>query len=415
MKQKYKIIVLLLCNVVKAEMTCDLLISGPLDFCDGLGKIPYGIIDQVSDCIDVRYHSGNFCLLSDDPYNVKSRLKKEKEIGNPGIYLYSSGIVAAIRDNDFYFESKEIVKIAYSMFEATKIPHEWVEQLNKYFDAVIVPDEYYVGVYKDSGVTLPIFVIPTGLYLEKYLELPAKKEASKPFVFGCASTNTYRKNLKRIVDAFIKKYGNNSDYLLRLHVKYPLFTSEFLEDYVEGKGITNIEVTSDLLSEEEYVDFVHNLDCYMLLSLGEGFSNTPREALACGIPVIVSDNTAQSTICKAGCVTAVLSTQEIDGWYEALDRSVGKQFDCIEEDVIAAMESVVHNYSDALKQAQKGKEWVKHYEWKNVKDLYLALFNPQHVKQGAADYVDPVTQTVVTTDGNFYSKMCALRERKKNV
>ena len=252
MKNRYKNVFFLLLSILKAEAVCDLMVSGPLDFCDGLGKIAYGIIDQVSDVLDVRYHTGSFCLFSDDPYNVMSRTKKEKDAKGSGIFLYSNGIVAGIQDDSYLFESKDTVKIAYSMFEATEIPQEWVKQLNNHFDAAIVPDIYHVDVYKNSGVLIPLFVIPTGLYLEEYLNLPDKKEASKPFVFGCASTNTHRKNLKRTIDAFIKRYGNKPDYKLQMHVKYPLFVEELLEDYIEDKGITNIEITSELLNEEEF-------------------------------------------------------------------------------------------------------------------------------------------------------------------
>ena len=134
MKNRYKNVFFLLLSILKAEAVCDLMVSGPLDFCDGLGKIAYGIIDQVSDVLDVRYHTGSFCLFSDDPYNVMSRTKKEKDAKGSGIFLYSNGIVAGIQDDSYLFESKDTVKIAYSMFEATEIPQEWVKQLNNHFD-----------------------------------------------------------------------------------------------------------------------------------------------------------------------------------------------------------------------------------------------------------------------------------------
>lgn len=409
MKIAFKIIILFSMSCLYAEKTCDVLISGPFDFCDGLGRIAYGIIDQVSDSVDIRFHASSFCLFSDDPYSVKNRTIKEENIGTPGIFLYTNGIVGGINEDCYESVPDETVKIAYSMFEATEIPIEWVEKLNAYFDAVVVPDEFHINVYKNSGVTIPLFVIPTGLYLDKYFEFADRKEATKPFTFGTVSTNTFRKNLKRIINSFAMQYGNNPDYHLHLHVKYPLFVEETLEDYVESLGITNVEISSDLLEEDEFAEFLQKFDCYMLLSTGEGFSNTPREAMASGIPVIISDNTAQSTICNSGWVTGVQSDIPIEAWYEALNRPVGLQFDCKEEDAIVAMEAVVNDYSAALIKAQKAREWVKQYTWKALRSSYTALFKPQKVILGDCNYVDPVSQTVTTTDKNFYNKMNALK------
>jgi glycosyltransferase involved in cell wall biosynthesis len=405
---KKNILTIIFCVYSSLFAQADLVISGPLDFCDGLGRNTYGFIDQLSNNLDVRLHVASFCLLADDPYHIKKRVKKQNEIGNPKIFLYTNGVVSALREDCYCSLPKETLKVAYSMFEATEIPYEWVDRLNKYFDVVLVPDAYHVDVYKNSGVTLPIYVLPTGLYLEEYLKYPEKKETQNPFTFGCVSTNTSRKNLKRIIDAFIKQYGNNPDYRLYLHVKYPLFVSATIEEYAQKKGITNIEVSSDLLDEEEYAELLQSFDCYILLSMGEGFSNTPREALASGVPIIISDNTAQSTICKSGYAVAVASKKEVDAWYEALDRSVGKQFDCNQEDVIAAMEYVVQNYSKIIDNTKESRKWVKQYEWKNLKDSYLAFFKPQNVLLGANDSIDAKTGTVTTSDKKLYEKMRTL-------
>src|SRR5882724_11465347 len=52
------------------------------------------------------------------------------------------------------------LKISYSMFESDAIPQLWVDILNNYYDMVVVPDNYLIDVYKNSGVKIPIFMIP---------------------------------------------------------------------------------------------------------------------------------------------------------------------------------------------------------------------------------------------------------------
>ena len=60
------------------------------------------------------------------------------------------------------------------MFESSKIPNEWANILNNYFDIVVVPDSYLIEIYKNSGVNLPIFVLPLSISIEELLKLPKK-------------------------------------------------------------------------------------------------------------------------------------------------------------------------------------------------------------------------------------------------
>ena len=43
------------------------------------------------------------------------------------------------------------IKIAYSMFEGSKLPKQWVDALNNFFDAVIVPDKYLIKLAKKAS------------------------------------------------------------------------------------------------------------------------------------------------------------------------------------------------------------------------------------------------------------------------
>ena len=65
------------------------------------------------------------------------------------------------------------------MLESTRIPDEWVNILNKKFDLVIVPDEFYESVYYSSGVKIPIFVLAHGIHLEDFLAQPPKNNTSQ--------------------------------------------------------------------------------------------------------------------------------------------------------------------------------------------------------------------------------------------
>jgi len=58
--------------------------------------------------------------------------------------------------------------VCFTMFETSRIPTIWVDCLNKYVDAVLVPCTWNKEVFKSSGVKVPIHVVPPGIDAEYY-------------------------------------------------------------------------------------------------------------------------------------------------------------------------------------------------------------------------------------------------------
>ena len=132
------------------------------------------------------------------------------------------------------------------------------------------------------------------------------------------------------------------------------------------KKIKNIEIIEALLPHKQYIGFLQSLDCYVLLSKGEGLSfDTLREALALSKPCIISDNTAHHTIAKTGFVYAVPSNIKEPAKYDF--GVFGYQFNCKVEDVQKALREVYVNYNLYLQKAEQGRNWVQRYLWENVK------------------------------------------------
>ena len=180
------------------------------------------------------------------------------------------------------------IRIAYSMFESTEIPHEWTFILNRHFDAVAVPDPFLVEVYQNSGVTIPIFLLPLGRNLQPYLTYAKKRDEKKPFTFGNFCSCLDRKNHLTLIRAFAKAFGNNPNVRLILNMR-TIYNPGLLESIREEMGklrLKNISLTTLELSQNSQLDLMNELDCYVSLSKGEGFSILPREALSMGIPVI---------------------------------------------------------------------------------------------------------------------------------
>ena len=299
--------------------------------------------------------------------------------------------------------TKRQVRFAYTMFESTRIPRDWVHILNTSFDGAIVPDEFLVEVYRESGVKIPVFVIPLGRDFSRYLEAPIKGARGTPFVFANFSACNARKNLLKLVQAFGDAFGNNSDVQLRLGWRWvdgELPRSIFSE--ISARGLTNVTIDQRAFDAQAYFDRFQQVDCYVNIATGEGFSIQPREAMALGIPVIATDNTGQKPICNSGLVRVVPSPYAIKALYP-FPGDFGSQYQCRTEDVVEALRDVYTNYETYLQKGPEARSWASQYHFTKMTPQYRSLIKPVQVMLGKMNKIG-TDGTVVTTSKSLIRK-----------
>lgn len=304
--------------------------------------------------------------------------------------------------------SDKQIKISYSMFDATSIPHEWVFILNNYFDAVAVPNMFLADVYQKSGVTIPIFEVPYPMDLTEYLKQPPKEKAGTPFVFGNFSACEDKNNHLILITAFAKAFGNRSDVQLRINTdRSEKLLRQLLQWEIDDMGLKNVLFTELQLDPDSYFDQFTEIDCYVSLSKGEGFSYQPTQALALGIPVIVTNNTAQAALCETGLVRSVAASRVQLARHASLNNVVcGKYFNCDVAEVAVAMADVFSNYSSYLKKAKEARVWAAQWDVAHVKNTYLNLIKPKTIVLGDENKV--TEDTLVTTCPALYKKYKSL-------
>ncbi len=168
--------------------------------------------------------------------------------------------------------------IAIVPFETTLIPQSWVSRLN-FFDALFVPCEQNVKMMRDSGVTVPIEVIHWGVDTERFYEVDRADDGV--FTFGTMGALSIRKGTNILVNAFERAFPNQSDVRLICKTSnrgYPFMSKD-----------RRIEVQMEAVPHQDLMDqFFKRVDCFVFPTLGEGFGLTPLEAMATGIPAIVT-------------------------------------------------------------------------------------------------------------------------------
>ncbi len=393
-----------------------LTVVGRVHMADGLGRQSVEVIQALKDEIPLNFIATGRHNFQDVPHEVKKivRAKHRKHQPWGKVVLFEDCLWMPGPNLDYYKavafpKRSDQIRIAYSMFESTRIPQEWVLILNTYFDAIAVPDEFLIETYLKSGVKLPIFVLPLGLQLDDFLERPLKKKRNTPMVFANFSACVDRKNQPTLVRAFAKAFGNDPNVILRINSRYSIPSQKKqVQAEIDRFGLTNVLYSDICLEKYAYVKMFEEVDCYVSLSKGEGFSIQPREAMALGIPTVVTDNTAQHAICESRLVKRVSSDKLEPAIYEwgatGADKGIiyGHSFNCDEEEAAAALRDVYDRYDDYLKMSEAARDWVRKYEYKNLKGLYRSLVKPKNIILGKENRI--TEDCLITNSQELYEK-----------
>ena len=399
----------------------DVTVAGHVKYRDGIARIPINLIKSIKDDLSVNFISVGEPDYTDIPDDIRRIIQAASH--SPGkvainfAILWSKWLPGKYHHASFLPDSA--IKIAYSMIESSQIPQQWATLLNKKFDLVVVPDEYYVNVYQKSGVKIPIFTLPHGIDIEEFLEERNRKPLSHQFVFGSTGQLHERKNFELLIEAFHAEFGDNPNVKLMIHSRsstHEQFNLDALKaklnirqksihlnkiSYGKNALTPTIEINLSSLPGNEYKNFLNSLDCFVLLSKGEGFSLTPREALALGKPCIITDNTAHHTIAKTGFVYAIPSNKQEPAFYAHLGLS-GHYYNCTIEDVRKALREVYTNFELYQKKAESSHEWLQQYTWPNLKAKFLNLLKPKKIILGAENKI--TSEYFMTNNKDLYGK-----------
>lgn len=387
-------------------------VVGFINGADGIGQVSLNVINTIYGDIRVQLiNSRESGIDKNTQPHIAELIRNSIDLNNKKLLSkFNAKNVTLFTDTlwtphwkEFTQLPKNNIKFAYTMVEYTEVQKEWVDKLNQFFDGVIVPDEFLVEVYRNSGVNLPIFVLPLPINIHDLLMVPQKVKANKPFVFGCSAVFCERKNHNLLIDAFNQEFGNDKDVILKLHGRYGNLAA--IQKKIKELNLKNIEVTNKSLNRNEYIQFLSALDCYVFISRGEGFSITPREALATGIPCILSNNTTHKTICDSNLVYSVPSNILGKAYCEAASEFIGYDFNCTIADLRKALREVYKNYSEYVNNGKKAKEWVKRYMPINLKGRYTNLINPKKIILGKLNVI--TNDYIITNSSNLFKKYSA--------
>jgi FkbM family methyltransferase len=192
-------------------------------------------------------------------------------------------------------------------WEYGALPKAWIAN-EKNVDEFWVPSPIVRGMYLDSGIAPEkVRVVPNGVDTKKFhpdlppLALPTKKKFKFLFVGG----TIYRKGPDVLLDAFQQAFTATDDICL---VIKDFGGDSFYQGQTAEAAIRAIQKNPNApeiihLTKEISADDMPSLyaacDCLVLPYRGEGFGMPVLEAMACGLPVIVTAGGATDSFVPA--------------------------------------------------------------------------------------------------------------------
>lgn len=193
-------------------------------------------------------------------------------------------------------------KIGFTMLEVTGIPRDWVRRCNA-MDEIFVPSEFNRRTFMESGVHKPITVIPLGI--DSTLSCPngPSHRIEGYFTFLSVFEWGERKAPQVLLQAFSQEFSADERVILLIKVNNHDPGVDVAKQ-VQTMGLRDgaapvVFLFNQPLSETQMPVLLRSADCFVLPTRGEGWGLPILEAMACGLPVIATDWSAQTEFMNA--------------------------------------------------------------------------------------------------------------------
>jgi len=260
--------------------------------------------------------------------------------------------------------------IGHPIHEGTRIFPEWARYINQ-TDKIFVASEANKNLFRWNDVVVPIEVINYGTNPEIYK--PKETEKDDNFIFLSINSWTGEEGDRKGTDLLIKAF--DKEFKPEEKVKLLLKIGTFWQkDRDYGQCITNILGhqnknilwNSKYIPENKLVEHYQQADCFVAPTRGEGFGMTLINALACGLPLIVTKdvNSGHMDFCKGRESVLWIDAPEVEQgdprFYVQGNMLAKPDLDSLKKQMRYAFE----NRDKLLKKAKKDSDFIrKHFTW----------------------------------------------------
>ncbi len=190
-------------------------------------------------------------------------------------------------------------------WEFGAIPTDWVAPLRENVDELWVPSEFVRRMYLGAGLDeRQVVTIPNGVDLERFSPEGARSEldGATGLRFLFVGGLIWRKGHDVLLAAWRRAFAGRDD--VTLVVKdvgvggvYRNGDRDDMRAYAAAGELPRVQLIEDELSGEELAALYRACDLLVHPYRGEGFAMPVLEAMACGLPVVVTDGGPTDEFC----------------------------------------------------------------------------------------------------------------------
>ncbi len=319
----------------------EICVVGRCDFATGIGAMTYAACEMLSRAFPT-------CILPTEPSRRAEdaiflpngrRMPVCRDRSAVRLFLFCDVLWNGAHDTNFLLVPEGALRIAWIVFDSDELPAMWVQILNDRFDLLLVTSPHLLDTARRSGVEIPAACLPIALDLAASLAEPAPRRTPGRVRFGSVAAFHPRKAVDVVTEAFLRAFAGRDDVELVLHSNLAFGdTFDRVTALIQEIGGTNVTLSHAQLPAAEKDRLIRSLDVLVNCSRGEAYSIGPREALAHGCCLVLSDIGGHRDLAGTPGVFTVPATVDLPARYPEIDGQVfGRQHAVTVADTVRAL------------------------------------------------------------------------------
>lgn len=276
------------------RLTCqntEVCVIGRVHFGSGIANVSFAACELLSRYFPVSIYptddganEGALISLPNSRFVPVSR-----DLARHKVFFYTDVLWNGEGDLNYTIVPQHGLRIAHIAYDSDEFPARWVQILNQSFDVALFSSRHLEIQARRNGVKIAAATLPIGLDIEHLLVRPFKP-VGKKVVFGSVAAFHPRKGADILVNAFMEEFGDAVDVELVIHSNLAFGSVyEKLSAQIEAAKVSNVVLSNSNLDDQRKTELIESFDIFVNCSRGEGYSIGPREALALGKAVVLSD------------------------------------------------------------------------------------------------------------------------------
>ena len=265
------------------------------------------------------------------------------------------------------------LRLALFFWEETAVPSAMVGHLEAHFDALLVASRFVKRALRNSGCSLPIAVIPMGVdhLIDADVSASEPKAPAAIFRFLHVSSAFERKGPDLLLKAWLTRFTGNDPVELYIktfpnpHNRIHALWSELAAAHPNPPRIV---IDEDALDDEQMHVLYRSAHAMVLPTRGEGFNLPAAEAMALGIPLLVTGHGAHTDFCNLDTAALIpflfapsashLKTGE-SCWAEPDLQSLAEQLGILHQEIRTGSPALRRRREAAMNHVQQTYTWEK--------------------------------------------------------